>query len=360
MKKQYFVWYNSEEEKKRLLTALYEKGCRHPDYFDPEKQSTHQTLIIEPASGYIGPVRPMIGAAAVSSGARFYTVDELLFLLENGFEKDLPRVIFHVPHDGTEFPKELMESVIIPQERFLPIHEIMRDRNVSELVPKPFHFYRMLIQFPVSRLLCDVERFIGPEEAMEKYGMGFCYEKAFDGTVLKNVTEEAEQRALKYYRKHHAQLDRLAKEHPWLLMIDLHSFSEETVPADLAASGPLPEICIGTDPVCTPKHLTESAKRLFSGAGYAAAENYPFEGCMAPNAVLKGRKGCRCAGIMIEVNKRVYLDESGTVKEIEAERIREILKALILEYEKEALDLTAEEIESYNDAAEKLEAERGL
>lgn len=38
--------------------------------------------------------------------------------------------LFHVPHDGTTFPEELMESVCIPKEQFLSYHERMRDTGV--------------------------------------------------------------------------------------------------------------------------------------------------------------------------------------------------------------------------------------
>ena len=38
--------------------------------------------------------------------------------------------LFHVPHDGTSFPEELMESVCIPKEQFLSYHERMRDTGV--------------------------------------------------------------------------------------------------------------------------------------------------------------------------------------------------------------------------------------
>ena len=43
--------------------------------------------------------------------------------------------LFHVPHDGTSFPEELMESVCIPKEQFLSYHERMRDTGVLEMVP---------------------------------------------------------------------------------------------------------------------------------------------------------------------------------------------------------------------------------
>ena len=104
--------------------------------------------------------------------------------------------LFHVPHDGTSFPEELMESVCIPKEQFLSYHERMRDTGVLEMVPTAWRNSGNTLYFPVSRLLCDVERFPGPEEPMERLGMGFCYERAYDGTRIKTVSAELRRETL--------------------------------------------------------------------------------------------------------------------------------------------------------------------
>ena len=100
----------------------------------------------------------------------------------------------------------------------------------------------------------------------------------------------------------------------------------------------LSDICIGTDEVFTPQCLAESAKRVFSGAGYRVAENYPYSGCMIPEDVLKRQERQRFSSIMIEVNKSVYLDEKETVVEENVDFIRRLLRKLILEYEKSLCD----------------------
>ena len=125
---------------------------------------------------------------------------------------------------------DLLPSVCIPEEQFRHYHEWMSDTDVWQFVPKACYCGDMTERFPISRLMCDVERFIGPEEEMEQYGMGFCYEKAFDGTVIKTVTEELKRRTRKYYDAHHARMDLLCARHPRILLFDLHSFSEATLP----------------------------------------------------------------------------------------------------------------------------------
>ena len=82
-------------------------------------------------------------------------------------------IIFHVPHDGNTFLPELMSSVVIDAQAFAFHHSQMRDVDATLFAPDIPG--AQMIKFEVSRLLCDVERFIGDGEIMEKYGMGFCY-----------------------------------------------------------------------------------------------------------------------------------------------------------------------------------------
>ena len=336
MKNSYLVYYDSREEQARLLKLLEDYGYRNWDDLQPGEGPERYAINVKPNGPGFSYIMPMIGASAISSGARFYTVDELELLLQTGFQQDLPRILFHVPHDGQVFPGELMKSVCIPENEFFKYHQTMADLHVSKLIPAPFHYHNTAICFEVSRLLCDVERFIGPEEAMEKYGMGFCYSKAYDGKLIKTVTSELKEETLKYYRRHHERLNeavRRSSDHT--LLIDLHSFSTEIVPEDYLTDKALPDICIGTDEVFTPQCLAESAKRVFPGAGYRVAENYPYSGCMIPEAVLKCQERQRFSSIMIEVNKSVYLDEKETVVEENVDFIRRLLRKLILEYEKD-------------------------
>ena len=220
--------------------------------------------------------------------------------------------VFHVPHDGGEFPEELMRSVCIPEEQFLRYHGQMRDADIRLAVPDACRGGDMSCVFPVSRLLCDVERFIGPDEVMEQYGMGFCYEKAFDGTVIKHVTEELKQKTLRYYLRHHARMDAIVSRHPRVLLFDLHSYSDGIVPrAFLRDGSPAPDLCIGADARFTPPELIRIVRRRFAEAGFSAAVNEPYAGCFIPNAVLSGESACDLAAVMLEIHKRTYCTAEG-------------------------------------------------
>lgn len=191
--------------------------------------------------------------------------------------------LFHVPHDGTSFPEELMESVCIPQEQFLSYHERMRDTGVLEMVPTAWRNSGNTLYFPVSRLLCDVERFLGPEEPMERLGMGFCYERAYDGTRIKTVSAELRRETLVWYHGHHEKLNRACVEHPRLLLLDMHSFSDDIVPRDRLRSGErTPDVCLGIDEKYTPRGSFPSRSSAFGQKGSLRHGTFPIPAAWFP------------------------------------------------------------------------------
>ena len=218
--------------------------------------------------------------------------------------------IFHVPHDGHLFPKELTGDICIPEALFMAYHHQMRDQDVGMMVPCSPAGDR--VSFPVSRLLCDVERLIGPEEIMEQYGMGFCYEKAFDGRVIKHISENGRKAARWYYDRHHRHINDLCDRHSRVLFFDMHSYSDAIIPPFARRPGTeTPDLCIGTDPRFTPKQLKDTVQGLFAQAGFSTGENTPYEGLYVPENILAGQSGCDFIGIMLEFNRGVYCTPAG-------------------------------------------------
>ena len=277
-------------------------------------------------------IRPFIGAAMMSSGVRFYSAQEFFRVAELEF-KVVPRFpVFHIPHDGWEFPEELMESVCIPHDLFMKYHEEMRDTDISRAVPNAYYGGDMSHTFRISRMLCDVERFIGPEEIMEQYGMGFCYEKVWDGTVIKHVTETVKEKTLAHYRKHHAWMDGICNRHPRLLLFDMHSYSDRIVPADFLRNGcQTPDLCIGTDDRFTPPKLTEIVRNRFTEAGFSIGFNDPYTGCYIPNAILSGESSTDLAAIMLEFHKRTYCDQNGQSVPEKLKKIEHIVRQIVVD-----------------------------
>ena len=325
------VRYETDEERRETLRILEEQCGFHIDEEEKQPRDTSREVIRTldfnlkfKTINYTFP--PFIGAAMMSSGCRFYSAQEFFRVAELNF-KTVPRYpVFHVPHNGYEFPEELMESAIISEEQFRKYHNEMRDTDIIRAVPRAYRGGDMCEYFLVSRLLCDVERFIGPEEIMEQYGMGFCYEKAYDGTKIKNITEELKQKTLEYYTRHHERMDFICSRHPRILLLDMHSYSDKIIPKSfLQPDTPTPDVCIGTDERCTPKELTERVERAFRNAGYTTKINYPYTGCYIPDTILKGESETDCIAVMLEIHKRTYCDEDGNSI---PEKLREIEKAV--------------------------------
>ncbi|MDO4544446.1 MAG: N-formylglutamate amidohydrolase [Clostridia bacterium] len=239
----------------------------------------------------------------------------------------MQKVIFHVPHDGTAMPSELMSSVCVPMEVFNFYQEKMRDNDVQKMVPLGYES----VCFNVSRLLCDVERFIGEGEPMEKFGMGFCYEKVYDGTVIKVVTPQLKEATEKYYWAHHRQMDGLAERYrKGLFLIDLHSFSDDIV-VNCNETAPFSDICLGYEEKYCGRGFVQLVDDIFRKAGYSVSHNVPYQGSFVPNAALNDGS-IVCSSMMVEINRRLYRP-CGITDECEIVRLRTLLKQVAHEAE---------------------------
>src|SRR6185436_3514585 len=88
-----------------------------------------------------------------------------------------------------------------------------------------------------------------------------------------------------------------------------------------------PDICIGTDDFHTPAALSSLAGRLCEQAGWTVAVNRPFAGALVPMAYY--RTDARVQALMIEVNRRLYLDEATGMRGREFEHCRKLLSRVV-------------------------------
>ena len=179
----------------------------------------------------------------------------------------MSKVIFHVPHDGNDFPKELLDSIIIPYDEFLKQHNHISDKHVSNLIPEGYE----VIKFPISRLLCDVDRFLDDSEPMLKFGMGFCYEYVYDGTKIKNINQDILDKTLKHYNKHHKLLNDAVAPNEDVFIIDLHSFERDLIIKETLSSNTdrYPDFCIGYDKGFCSEETILNVVEIISNYGYS-------------------------------------------------------------------------------------------
>ena len=84
-------------------------------------------------------------------------------------------IVVHVPHSTTLIPDDVRQQIVLDDEQLANELLCMTDRYVDELFALPASEARA-IAYPVSRLVCDPERFESDaEEPMAQRGMGVIY-----------------------------------------------------------------------------------------------------------------------------------------------------------------------------------------
>ena len=167
---------------------------------------------------------------------------------------------------------------------------------------------------------------------MTKQGMWICYEKTHKQTELKDVTEEHKQEILeKYYDPHHKkfeeEVEKILKQNKNCLIIDCHSFPSKALPYEIYQQDERPDICIGTDEYHTNKELVEYLKNSFEELGYSVGINTPFKGTIVPLKFYKKEK--RIQSIMIEINRKLYMNEETGERNENFKKLKKDIKRII-------------------------------
>lgn len=222
-------------------------------------------------------------------------------------------MILHIPHSSTEMlytvrVKNLVDSI-----------NLMTDWFADELF---FHPDAESIVFETSRLCVDVERYKNDE--MRHHGKGFLYDTDVHGDLIYRTDDEYSEDT---YDQYHYDLNSMVYSHigyfPIVTIVDCHTFND--IPLQWEAPGPRPDICIGTDDFHTPQDLVMELTKYFHSKNLTVRINDPYSGTMVPSEFSDDK--C-LKSIMIEVNKRLYLndkyqknDNFGEVKDIITEAL---------------------------------------
>jgi N-formylglutamate amidohydrolase len=234
------------------------------------------------------------------------------------------RLILHIPHS----------SVLIPFKSGYLLNDGLINAEILKLTDwytddifESNDDIRVIAEF--SRIFCDVERFSDDShEEMAKFGMGVLYEKTDDGKSLRNVTLALRDKLLnEYYWPHH---DRLTQEVDYQLknfnratIIDCHSFPEIPFKCSQNKEPERPDINIGTDSFHTPKGLLDLTENYFSGCGLKVLIDKPYSGSIVP--LKHYRKNSNVNSIMVEINRKLYLEGPSNKKSINYIEIKHII-----------------------------------
>jgi len=239
-------------------------------------------------------------------------------------------LLVHLPHDATAIPPDERGDFLLPAEALQAESLRLTDAHTAALYAEglaPDDFIRA----EVSRLVVDVERFADDaQEPCAKVGMGATYVRTADGRPLRALTPERRAQLMaRHYWPHHRALDaaaaaRLAR-FGRCLILDAHSYPTGPLPTQLA-SGPSPEIGVGTQPGHTPPALRDLVVGFFGERGYEVGVDVPFSGSMVPNSCF-GREP-RLWSVMIEVRRDLYMDEATGAPHAGFARTQEVLTEL--------------------------------
>jgi N-formylglutamate deformylase len=240
--------------------------------------------------------------------------------------------VLHIPHAARTIPPALRDQFLIDDQALKRELDRMTDSFTDLLFPDSPRIAMRVIA-GVSRLVCDVERFPDDaDEPMALRGMGALYERGSDGTRLRTLTAGLRRDLLAaYYHPHHAALtaavDEVLTRSDQVVLIDCHSFSSVPLPYEPDQAPGRPDICIGTDPVHTPHTLRDRLVSLARSEGYSVEVDTPYAGALVP--LKHYRSDTRVHAVMIEVNRRLYMDEAAVSLHVGFDRTRQLVEKLI-------------------------------
>lgn len=211
-------------------------------------------------------------------------------------------ILLHVPHSSSSFPSESMFSFTDLDNE----EKLLIDYYTDELfVPQQDSAVISNVVFPYCRLYCDVERLIN--DPLEKDGLGISYFREIPtgrGCSYTYRSFCSKEEAFNRYVDFHASVSkRLFTMGDDTLLIDCHSFSN--LPTLLCSNPPDIDICIGynDDETSPDKVAIGNIIYYFQTRGYKVGVNSPFSNSKTFNVPVKYHS------VMIEVNKRLYMDE---------------------------------------------------
>jgi len=225
-------------------------------------------------------------------------------------------MILHIPHSsGNLFGFDRPQKDLI----------LLTDWYTDELF---FHENSDRLVFDTSRLLCDVERFPDDKEPLFKDGFGICYTKTIDGNNI-SFDESHKNIMLTAYYEHHKNLNILTQKQltmkSFVVVVDCHSFDPKLFGDDV-------DFCIGVNDDKHPE-LLDNVVKFIENNKYSVKVNEPFQGAIVPT---NHTDNIDVTSIMIEINKRLYLEENSNNKNKDFEKIQSFINKIlniISEYE---------------------------
>jgi N-formylglutamate amidohydrolase len=238
------------------------------------------------------------------------------------------KLIIHIPHSSTRFPEEYKEGILLAEDKLKDEIFFEADLFCDELFGGAYGITSIVSEF--SRMVCDVERFRDDaQESSALNGQGLFYTHTMLGEQFRQDNPKMRQSVLEHiYDPHHERLTqevtKIIEQNRDCLIVDCHSFSAKALGL---TDDECPDFCIGSSDFHTPLKLRDLLQSKLKKAGYKVEINSPYEGSITPMCYYRTDK--RVKSIMIEVNKRLYLDESLKNKTPDFDKIKRVCSEII-------------------------------
>lgn len=246
-----------------------------------------------------------------------------VFRVQINNQRYYKKILLHVPHSSAIFPQESYYGYNDLDEQ----EKLLIDYYTDELfIPNHSSDKINSAVFPYCRLYCDVERLIN--DPLETRGLGIRYSWGLTKHKERHLSFSfsSKEESFRLYSDFHAKVSNTLVEqsgvNDTILLIDCHSFSH--LPNLLNSNPPDIDICIGynDDETCPNKVVIGNIARFFESLGYKVGINEPFSNSKTFSVPVKYHS------VMIEINKRLYMDEETLEKTENFMWIHQILQSL--------------------------------
>jgi N-formylglutamate amidohydrolase len=222
-------------------------------------------------------------------------------------------MIFHIPHSSTYIPEDHCSYYKIDSDRLKQELLSMTDAFTDELFGAHVMPGDSKVVFQISRLVVDPERFIDDQdEPLSDIGMGVIYTSTLNGELLREVPPGVRESLIgQYYTPHHQALTKAAENEIQTtgraFIVDCHSFPSRPLPYEKDQDPHRPDICVGVEEFHSDLRFCKALLDIIFKVGWTCEINRPFSGSIVP--IKFYRKDNRVTSIMIEVNRRLYMNE---------------------------------------------------
>jgi len=252
-----------------------------------------------------------------------------LFELSDNEVSDINRemCVLHIPHSSINIP--YVNEYLLSTENLNKEIQLLTDIKTDEI----FNIKdttKVIANF--NRIFCDVERLPDEQEEMFKYGRGFYYTKTDSGSDLRNENKFFKDWIFhNYYLKHHYALNKAVQskldKYGKAIIIDCHSFSDQPFNTDLIKDNNRPDFCIGISDFHTPDYLSHHIYYKLKEFGFNVQYNNPYSGTIVPLEYYNVDDNVQ--SIMIEVNRKLYIDQYGIVDQNSVIKLNQILETIL-------------------------------